>query len=535
MKEKIEWPPDSDPTFQALARATSEEDFESFAMGLTIPSASGPQPFYRCMAPFQREAFGGLSPSLHAVRDGVMPKWRRFWWERTKKAGKDSDLAVCLLWLMAYARRPMLVQVCAGKEGQAAIVKRRMKDLVYYNAWLNDYVEIQRNVIYGVGRIAEVKIETTKDSKVSQGDTPDVLILNELVHVDRWGVMKTHMNNANGVPQGIVIIATNAGIKGSPAWSWKKNAEANPDRWKVMNWKGMAPWLSEADIKEASKLDPSEFRRLFLGEWISGVGSALTDTEINRCFRVDGPLLGPEDGWVYIAALDLGVSRDHAGLVVVGINRKERRLRVARLRGWEPSLPTDDGKLEVDEKDVQTACKQLHKTFRIRWFGYDPAVGGSFMAQQLRTEGLPMREVPFAGVKHQTEMATTFVQAVKGGMLECYEDEGGRLRRDFGKFDIKRNLPVGQKLTAVSDEHGHADVGMALVMCLPQAVRMLEGHGALQPDEDVAYDDKWVDLDDKEIEELPDELRGIYDAYDEIEAGAKARDRDDPLFGLGGY
>jgi len=49
------------------------------------------------------------------------------------------------------------------------------------------------------------------------------------------------------------------------------------------------------------------------------------------------------------------------------------------------------------------------------------------------------------------------------------------VRRDFGKFSIEHSVARGYRLTAVSDAWGHADVGTAIVLCLPQARALMGG------------------------------------------------------------
>jgi hypothetical protein len=423
---------------------------------------------------------------------------------------------------MAFPKRPILGQVCAANQKQAGIIKRRAMDILYYNPWLKDRVQVFQNKIIGYNRIGEVVIEATGSSGASQGDTPDILVLNELVHVDKWSVMETHMNNADGVPQGIVVVSTNAGIKGSKAERWKKNAETSKGRWTIAEYKGLAPWLSKDDEKDAKQRDPvgSEFLRLWKGVWISGRGGAVDDASVDRCFRLLGPLSKPEPGWAYLAGLDLGVSHDHAGVVVTGINRVEQRIKVALIQGFEPVVPNDKGDLEVDLIKVENTCFRLSTQFGVRWFGYDPAAGGSFMAQRLRRRGVKMREMTFANPKNLHRMALAFVQSIKGGRLECYEDEEGRLRRDFGKFSIVSRASAGYKLESVSDEWGHSDVGTALVICLPQAMDLIGIEIGISEDGVVAIEDD-TELTSREFKEMPSDLLDIMDEYDHIEKDIK--------------
>ena len=496
-------------------RKRSSKSFQLFVRGLIIPGANGPKLFNLCIAPFQEKCFKLLGPTLTAIRDGTMPPRRRFWIERTKKAGKDSDIAICLAWLMAFPKRPILIQVSAANQQQAGIIKRRTADLLYYNQWLAERIHIQQNKIIGFEGLGEVVIEATGSSGAKQGDTPDLLILNELVHVDRWGVNETHMNNADGVPRGVVIISTNAGIRGTRAEQWKNNATNNPERWTVDAFKGVAPWIDKKDIEDAKRRDPvgAEYRRLWLGEWISGVGGALDDATINSCFVVPGPLTEPEDGWRYVAGLDLGISHDHSGIVVLGSNRSQQLIRVAWLRGFVPTLPNDRGQKEVDAADVQETCRRISKQFNISWFGYDPAAGGSFMAQQLRAMSVSMKEVSFSSTKNRNEMAVSLIQVFRGRRIQCYEDEEGRLRRDFGKFQIIPKVPSGYELKAVSDEWGHADVGTALLICLPKAIQ-IAGISPLFNSEDVLFGDDCEDEGDvknRERNELDDIIDGDYE------------------------
>jgi hypothetical protein len=514
---------------EAEYRRRSVNDFELFYKGLTIPGAHGPQVFGSVIAPFQEECFKLLEPSLRAVRDGAMPPRRRFWLERTKKAGKDSDLAVCVLWLLAFSKRPILIQISAANQQQAGIVKRRIEDILFYNPWLKDIVSVQRNRILGYRGVGVAVIEATDSAKstdkasgTKQGDTPDLLILNELVHVAKWGVNVTHMNNADGVPQGVAIISTNAGIKGTKPWQWRVNALSSLKRWTVHIFDKVAPWISDEDVQEAKNLDPVglEHARLWQGQWISGVGGVVDELAIDKCFIHDGPLSAPESGWIYVAGLDLGVSKDHAAIVMLGANYRENRIKVGWLRAYVPSVPNDRGVLEVDIDAVKQDCHDLSKLFRISWFGYDPAVGGSFIAQQLRKMGLPMKDWPFT-LKNRTLMAEKFVTSLKGNKLECYEDREGRLRRDFGKFRVIPKLPTGYVLEAVSDEWGHADVGTALVICLPKAVSLLGGSPLLGEDE-VLFDDAGP-LTEEEQKTMPESLAGIIDAYDGLSKQRKRK------------
>lgn len=504
-------------------RALAPKDFMGFVEGLLIPSATGPQMFGDCMEGFQERTFCDLAPSLHAIRDGVKPPKRRFWLERTKKAGKDSDLAACLLWLLAFPTRPIYIQVGAGDKDQAAIVRKRIVNLLYYNPWLEKFVRVDQWKISHLGNLATIDI-LAADPKGTHGGLPDLLVIDELSHVDKWEYVEALLNNAMGVPQGMVIIATNAGFKGSKVEVLQKLAI---EKWSCHFWRQPSPWLNDEDIEEAKRINnKSEFDRLFWGKWSSGGGDALDPMDIDRCFKAGlGPLSSPEPGWTYIAGLDLGVSHDHSGFLVLGINFETRRFRVAYLQGWAPSPITK----KIDLMQVKETILAVSKKFGVQWTGCD-MYEAEFMSQQLEQEGIYFEKVNFGGISSQ-EMAMSLKSVLESGMLDAYDDFEGRLKRDLQKFNIVANPKTGYyKIDSLRDEHGHADVGTALLICLPHAIKLLGGLGMHRPvkDEDWEFDDS--PLTEKEIKAMPDELREIYEDQDQVDKDWAAMTSSDDEF-----
>ena len=98
-------------TLQRMATAPA-----IFQAELVIPSTIGPKRFADVMADFQQQCFSFINPALIAVALGKKPPTGRHWWEATKGASKYSDLAVCLLWLLAFTRRPLSCQVGAASQ-----------------------------------------------------------------------------------------------------------------------------------------------------------------------------------------------------------------------------------------------------------------------------------------------------------------------------------------------------------------------------------------------------------------------------------
>src|SRR4051794_22757350 len=108
----------------------------AFAEALTIQSARGRARFGDVMADFQRERFTAIAPALVAVAKGEQPPIGRFWWEASKGCSKDSDLAVCILWLLAFSGRPITAQVGAADQDQADELRKAAKGILFCNPWL---------------------------------------------------------------------------------------------------------------------------------------------------------------------------------------------------------------------------------------------------------------------------------------------------------------------------------------------------------------------------------------------------------------
>jgi hypothetical protein len=122
-------------------------------------------------------------------------------------------------------------------------------------------------------------------------------------------------------------------------------------------------------------------------------------------------------------------------------------------------------------------------------------------------------------------MATTLIEGIS--VLEGYDDDEGRLRRDLGKFSIVETT-YGMKLDAVSDEFGHADVGVALAIALPKAFEMLGGMGVLLHSGDDLVGGEEGDLTDDDIEKMPADLRELCEIGKKDEKEKKIEEAEKP-------
>lgn len=293
----------------------------AFLQELVVPTSSGPRLLGEVWADFQVQAFEALAPCLVAVANGDSPPTPRFWLERTKGGSKDSDLAACLLWLLAFSQRQLRIQIAANDSEQADEIRQIIKGILKLDGDLNSLlaslIDVQATKIVNKATESTAQI-LTRDSKGGHGSRPDVLIVNECTHITDEEFAQTCFDNLDKMPNGLGIIATNAGF--SPSWQerWKQIA-VNSHRWWVQEYKQPAPWISTADLQESEQRNSrSRYRRLWWGEYSSAGGDAIDPNLIEAACTLSGPTIMPVDGFVYFAAADLGLKKDSSAIVVLG-------------------------------------------------------------------------------------------------------------------------------------------------------------------------------------------------------------------------
>jgi hypothetical protein len=333
-----------------------------FIDSLRIPSAHGVRRFGDVMAGFQRADFQALAPSLCAVRAGGKPSPSRFWLERTKGGSKDSDLACCLLWLLAYCPRPLTVQVGAADQSQADELRKAAKAILRLNPSLGKLLTIQSLAIINPHTDSRCDI-IPADTMGSHGARPDVLVLNELTHVANREFCETLLDNASKMPNGVVIIASNAGH--DPSWQleWRQTAiESN--RWHFSAFAEPAPWLDADELAEARRRNsPNRYARLWQGQWVSETGGAIAGEMVDAAVdETLSELTGPEPGYEYCLGCDLSLTKDHSALVLLGRfvgEIKEVTQRRKYPLGGPLEIARQEGFIDADDPNVRTIIRHL--------------------------------------------------------------------------------------------------------------------------------------------------------------------------------
>jgi hypothetical protein len=412
------------------------------------------------MAPYQRDWFRAITPSLLAVAAGKKPPIGKFWTERTKGASKDSDIACVLLWLLAFSRVKLDMQVGAADRDQAAEAKKAADDILRLNEWLAQRIESQAwsLVCRATGSQCDI---IAADVAGSHGARPDILFLNELSHISKKEFAQNLMDNATKRPNGLVFVATNAGFEGTWQYQWRKLAQRSK-QWHFHQFAKPAPWLSDEELEESQQRNSkSRFLRLFWGLWVAATGDFLDQADITASITASGPMQRARPGEFYIAGLDLSVKQDHSALVIIAGDRRTQQLRLAFAQKWAPQRATG----KVDLMLIEATTLLLHRKFDFLAAGYDP-FQAALMAQRLELQGVPMREMTFTG-SNLNLMASTMLDVFRSRRLELYQHP--QLLADLGRLTIEEKS-YGYRLSATHNEDGHADVATALAIALPIAV-----------------------------------------------------------------
>lgn len=435
-----------------------------FFDALVIPSAHGPRRFKDCMADFQREWFQATAPSLIALSKGERPPIGRFWTERSKGGSKDTDAACVLLWLLAFSRSKLDMQVGASDRDQALELKKAAADILRLNEWLAVRIEVQVWTLLCKATGSECAI-ISSDIASSHGARPDVVCLNELSHITKEEFAQNLLDNASKKPDGLVIVATNAGFNPSWQYNWRETFRQS-DRWHFHQLAQPSPWLRDEEIEEAERRNSrSRFNRLYWGQWVSASGDALDQQDIDAC--TDGSLgpMGKVKGWIYCGGLDLSVSQDHSALVVVAANRSTQQLQLAYAESWKPDPQTR----KVDLVQVERTILATHQRYDLEILGCDP-FQAQLMMQRLSLQKVPVKEVPFVG-KALNEMASVLLDVFRSRRIRLYNHRA--LIADLQRLTIEERS-YGYRLAAARTTRGegtvHADLAVALSIALPLAV-----------------------------------------------------------------
>jgi hypothetical protein len=437
------------------------KDPMKFLRELAVPGSEVGKQFDEVWAEFQREAFERLAPCLLAVAKGQIPPVRGMWFERTKGASKDSDVGCCILWLLLFARKPLLIEIGAEQQEQARETLLAMRAIVRLNPWMKPYIEFFQSVVKAKHTEAHMEVLTTTKTG-AHGSRPEMTICNELSHVTVQEFMDTMMDNAEKLDENFAVIATNAGHLHTWQYDWREGYRRDEDWW-FQKVDQPAPWIGERNLRSARLRNSNmRFNRLWHGVWSPKEGDAIDPEDIDAAIRMEGPMSPKhvcDNGFVVVQGVDAGIKHDHAAVVHLAVRRGNPRVHLARCESWAPI----HGKIDLSQ--LEAAILRGWADFPCLGMCYDPTQM-EYMRQRVEAKGVICDRI-YVPRREGDIMARTLLEHFRNRLISIYPDE--LFVRDLHRLSIKETRYGEHKLDAVRDEYGHADRAIAFALALPAA------------------------------------------------------------------
>lgn len=464
-------------------------DGPSFRARLLVDCDGTAKTVAEVMDPWQRQDYESLDPGWDSVAGlSDEPALLRAYLERPRGHSKTTDIAVMVLRVLWSSKRLLWGYAAAGDSDQAGLMRDAIEKILRLNPWLAEKIQLQRSKVINRETGAWLEI-ISSDAPSSYGQNPDFIIIDELTHWKKKDLWVSLLSSAAKRAKCMVCVISNAGQAKGRSWQWEVRENCrNAKDWYFSRLDGpQASWITP-DRLEAQKRDlkvmPLEFRRLWLNEWTVEGMSGLDAMDVTAAFTLAGPDEGRIDGtWPYFAALDIGIKHDHSALIVIGLDLARRRIRLCHCRSWAPEDYVD-GKIKLE--DVYQECFDAHRRFGLSLLVFDVSQC-HYIAQKLivetRNEGNELEVVEWnsAAPRARDVQARALVQIFRNRMIDLYP--APRLEEDLLRIQIEEKLS-GHKVTAISDDRGHADRAIALSFIADLAVRHLDGLAAAQNEEE---------------------------------------------------
>lgn len=225
-------------------------------------------------------------------------------------------------------------------------------------------------------------------------------------------------------------------------------AEANPN-------------VSREFLEQARKDDPDSFAAEYEGQLI-GSGGVLIDPEALEAAIAFERELDPSEGVGWVAAVDLGFTRDSTACVIVGHDPNDHhRLLVGAARRWAPPAkrdrpPTATARRQLQDRvvgEIRDLLQRYH-VFQIATDGYEEGLLRETLA------GVELERVTMTA-SARVQVFTQLRGLIQSGRLglirdEVLLDELGRLRTSTRGGSLTIPLPRNSK--------GHLDVAVACAL-----------------------------------------------------------------------
>jgi len=412
--------------------------------------------------------------------DGKL-RYRRALIGLPRKNGKSLMGSAIAVYSMIAGEPGGEIYAVASDKDQARIIFGEAKQQILNSPVLSAEARVLRDAIE-MPRFGSVFRVLSSDFRGQAGLNPSIVLFDELWAQKTSDLFEQMVQGSGNRLEPLVISITTAGYDlatlagqmyqygksvsagevDDPSfgfWWWEADADCkidDPKQWRKANPNIAEDLMSEEDLQTAvrSSFEGSEMsvRRWRLNQWVRSQESWLPVGAWEQC-RSDLGLDPDLPVWV---GIDMALKHDSIAVVIA--QPQDDRV-VVRSKIWQPK---DEG---VDVLEVETYLRELHATYTVKEFAFDPAY---FMrsAEALMDDGLPMVEYPQVGQRMIPACGHAYELIVKGKIAH----DGSPTFTDQVLSAAQRMTDNGWRLSKGRSRR-KIDACIAMVMGLDRATR----------------------------------------------------------------
>lgn len=476
---------------------------------LMIDTSDGPRPLANVEEEWQRADYPALDAALLAGAGYQSHGPRNAWLERPRGHVKTFTISTLVVWFLLASPFRRSGLVAASDEEQAGLLLTQLRTLLQLNPMLAGHIEVLRDRVRSRSTGSEVVV-ISSDVASSWGHTVQLIICEEISVWPKRDLFDSLFSTAAKRSDCAMICVGNAGWQDH--WAWTVREQVRQDEaWYFSRLEGpMASWITAEALAAQERILPAgTYRRVWLNEWQPGqLGQALTADLIRTATTLGGPTHVPQPGFQYLAAADLGITRDSTAIAVLGVDvgqwidpepREEDEVPrwLAAVREAYPGMypePEDDrepihipgtgqihlARLEVftpaaGEKvrlmEVEQRLVDLHSTFNLQATGIDPW-NAALLLERIREKGLNAFPVDFTA-QNLRAMAQAVLDSFREQQIKLFDDPA--LLADLRALRVKEtgfSFRLEAPRASTSEGTRHADTATALSIGLLLARRI---------------------------------------------------------------
>lgn len=391
---------------------------------------------------------------------------RRHWLGRSRGRSKTSDVAGLTIAAMVTGLLPRgsMGYAAAADQDQAGLLRKAMQ------SWLIRTPELENALTVGAKVVVcdrtDVALEVlAADASSAYGLLPAWLVVDELCQwPDTVNAREFWVALSTGLPKVAGSRAVVMTTAGSPShWSHKVYEHAlGSELWRVSEQSGPAPWMDAREVgDERRRLTDSQFRRLFLNEWVEAEDRLARPEDLRACVRHEGPLLPSPAHW-YVIAVDIGLTNDRTVVSVchaeMSDDLADDRVRVVldRMEVWQGSRDRP-----VDIAHVEAVIGECVRQFSV---GTPAAViadpyQAAQMCQRLRERGVQVGTFTFSA-SSVGRLGALLYTLIRERLLVLPDDEA--LLDELAHVRLRESAPGVFRLDHDSGRHDDRAVCLAM-------------------------------------------------------------------------